>query len=62
MTKQEKINLSKACGRFKYLIIDSNDQEYGTTSTFYHAADDGKKINGEVWLNGKMVQTYRKEH
>lgn len=59
MNQQEKINLSKACGRFKYLVIDAQDNEYQTTSTYYHAVEDAKKCQGEVWLNGKMVQNYK---
>jgi hypothetical protein len=59
MTKQEKIATSKAVGRFKYLVIAADDTEYGLASTFYHAVADAQKCKGEVWLNGKMVQTYK---
>ncbi len=56
-----KSELSKANGKFKYVVFDAQGNEYSQPSTFYHAAEDGKKVKGEVWLNGKMVQNYAEE-
>ena len=53
-----KPSLSRANGRFKYVIFDAQGNEYSTANTYYHAAKDGKECKGEVWLNGRMVQNY----
>lgn len=56
---RSKAEISRASGRFKYVIFDANGNEFArSNSTISSAVDLMDECQGEAWLDGRRVMRH----